>query len=339
MQKHFLTKIVLACAAILCGAISAYAEEQNTDSSRNVAADSAIQDSSFRFSLNHSATFIAFVLPHQSLRNSKSLHNWPFVAFAMPMAWNSDVRLEKDLGKLLTLKSLAGANLSFMDFGVNLDATLELMHLLEFGISGNVHTSLNYGETATFMGVYDVDAKDYHQDNFFTEFAYGFRSRVSATLPLLVLLPKSDWTKIILRPNASWIYTQYTGAHDGDIWKCGADLSTNGLKYNYGATLIYMLPFSRVPMAMVNAGVDAYFKSTRFDEVYDAYDPHFKKITIMPMLTIKLAEKWDSMLMGYFSRDRSYTKHHFEPTEELLQERSGSNWNLRMVMMTFTRRF
>lgn len=309
------------------------------ESSEQSPADTSAADSSFRTYLDNSFTWAAFVLTHKALKNSKSLHNWLFFPLAAPIAWNTNFRLEKDFGKLLTLKGLAGGNASIMDFGLNLDATLEIMHLLELGISGNVHSSINYQDAATFMGVYNPEIRDFDNDIFMTEFAYGVKYRVGATIPLIAFLPRSNWTKIILRPNASWTYTAYTGADVGEIWKAGAEYSVNGFRYSYGGTLIYMLPFPSIPMLMVNVNTGTFFKSAKIDEVYDDYDPYFKTVNIMPMLNIVISEKWSSMLIANFSRDRKYEKYRFEPAEELLQKRVGSEWGMKVIMMTFTRRF
>lgn len=309
------------------------------DTQATAPADMAVVDTSFRVKLDNSFTWAAFVLTHKALKNSKELHNWLFFPLAIPVAWNTNLTVQKDFGKLLTLKSLAGLNASIMDFGLNLDATIELMHLLEFGISGNIHSSFNYGDYATFMGVYNPEKRDYDSDMFMTEFAYGIKYRIVATIPLVAFLPKSNWTKIILRPNISWTYTAYTGADEGEIWKCGAENSANGWRYNFGGSLIYILPFERVPMLMVHAGVTGFFDSTEFDSAYDGYDPYFETVSIMPMLSIKISEKWNGMLMANFSRDREYEKYHYETMEELLQNRKGSEWGMKVIMMTFTRKF
>lgn len=305
----------------------------------SVAAGSVAADTSFRVKLDHSFTWAAFILTHKALRTSKKLHNYLFYPLALPVAWNSNLTVHKDFGKLVTIKSLLGGNASIMDFGLNVDGTIELMHLLELGISANIHSSFNYGDYATFMGVYNPEKRDYDSDTFMTEFAYGTKLRVGATVPLIAFLPKSNWTKIILRPEISWTYTTYTGADDGEMWKCGAEYSANGWRYRYGGTLIYFLPFQRFPMLMVNASVSSFFKSTKFDEVYDRYDPFFNNISVTPMLTVKISDKWTGMLMASFNRDRTYERYYYEAPEELLQIRKGSEWGMKVIMMTFTRKF
>ncbi len=304
------------------------------DSASTVPAESTVQ-----IKLDHSYTWAAFILTHKALKNSKELHNWLFFPLAIPVAWNSNLTVHRDFGKFITLKGLAGLNASIMDFGLNADATVELMHLLELGASANIHTSFNYGDYATFMGVYNPEKKDYDSDTFMTEFAYGAKFRIGATIPLIAFLPKSNWTKIILRPNINWTYTAYTGAHDGEIWKCGIENSANGWRYHYGGTLIYILPFERFPMFMVNAGIGGFLKSTEFSEEYDGYDPYFETVSIMPMLSVKISDKWNGMLMANFSRDRKYENYHYETMEELLQTRRGAEWGMKVIMMTFTRKF
>lgn len=337
MTRTFSKTIIaigIFCSSILLSTGSAHAESKNPEAS-----DSSVVDSTFRTHLDHSFTWAAFLLTHKALKNSKSLHNWPFFPLAAPIAWNTNFRVEKDFGKLLTLKGLAGGNASIMDFGLNADMTMELIHLLELGVSANVHTSFNYGDAATFMGVYNPEKEDFDGDNFMTEFAYGVKYRIGATIPLIAFLPKSDWTKIILRPGVNWTFTEYTNAHDGEIWKAGSDYSANGYRYYYGGTLIYMLPFQRFPMLMVNTGVTGFFKSTKFDEIYNDYDPYFKIISIMPMLSVKISDKWNGMAIASFSRDRKYQNYKYETTKELLQKRVGSEWGMKVIMMTFTRKF
>lgn len=330
-QSHTLFKTLLVfISVILLGTTCSLAE---------TAQDSTVKEDSFQWKLDHNFTWAAFILTHKALKNSKELHNWLFYPLAIPVAWNSALMTQKDYGKLVTVKSLVGLNASIMDVGLNADATLELMHLLELGISANIHSSFNYGDYATFMGVYNPDKKDYDKQTFMTEFAYGAKFRTALTIPLVAFLPKSNWTKIILKPSADWTYTSYTGAHDGEIWRCGVEYSANGWRYRYGGTLIYILPFQRVPMMMVNLGVTSFFKSTEFDEAYDGYDPYFKTINIMPMLNIKISKKWSGMLMANLSRDRKYVNYHYEPTEELIQTRESSEWGMKVIMMTFTRKF
>lgn len=302
-------------------------------------ADTSGDSSSLKIRLDHSFTWAAFALTHKALKNSKELHNWPFFPLAFPVAWNTTGTIQKDFGRFITLKGLADGNLSIMDMGINLDAALELMHLLELGVSGNIHSSFNYGDYATFMGVYNPEKGNFDGDTFLTFFAYGAKFRVVATIPLIAFLPKSDWTKIILRPNVSWTYTAYTDADDGEIWKCGSEYSANGWRYRYGGTLIYILPFKRIPMLMVNVNASNFFRSTKFDEVYDGYDPYFTVISIMPMLSVKISDDWSGMLLTAFNRDRAYEKYHYEATEELLQNRKGHEWGMKVIMMTFTRKF
>lgn len=295
--------------------------------------------SGVRTSIEHNFTWMAFVLTHQAMRHTENMKSWPFFAIASPVSWTSSLRAEKDLGKLLTLKGFGAGNVSIMDVGVTGDVSLEVIHLLELGASGNVHSGLNYSRNMSFMGVYDPEERDFDDDIFMTEFAYGVKYRVGLSIPLLALLPKSDWTKIILKPIANWTYTGYTGARDGEIWRCGQGASVNGWRYRYGGMLIYMLPFERFPMFMVNGGVGGFMKSAKFDEVYEDYDPYFKTVSFMPMLSVKISENWSGMLMTIISRDRSYNKYHYDGDEEYLLKRVGSEWRMNMIMMTFTRKW
>jgi len=287
---------------------------------------------------SHSLSILALVLPHNSLHNSKSLHDWPFFAIAVP-AWASKIGAKWDFGKLLTLRGAAKYDLSYTEISLKLDASLELIKLLELGVEPFAGTGINYGETATFMGVYNPEKRDYDQDFVFTNYTYGLRYHGALTLPLLAFLPKSDWTKIILKGTADLTYSAYTGAEDGEIWKAGNANMVNGFKYRYGGTLIYILPFKRVPMAMVSASVSAFKHAYDFDPIYKDYNPGFKTINITPMVSVKVTENWNGMLMAIISRDRVFENRQYPTTEEPLQKQVGSEWDLRSILCIFTRKF
>lgn len=299
-------------------------------------AETADSDS-LLFEKEHKLSIVGIILPHNSLKNSETLHSWPFFAFPAP-AWLSNYKWQKP-GKLATIKGSAAGEANFAGLGLKLDVSVELIHLLELGIQANGGTALNYGKTSTFMGVYDAEERNYHQDIIFTEYAYGFTYKSSLTLPLLVLLPKSNWTKIILKLSGEYAYSAYTGANDGEVWKAGNGNMVNGFHYKCGGTLIYMMPFKRVPMAMLAANVSGYKHAYDFDPVYKDYNPAFKTVSIVPMLSFKLNETWNGTLMAAISRDRRYEQDHYEANEELLQKQVGAEWDLRTIMCIFTRKF
>jgi len=315
--------------ALLC-AVSALAAEPDS---------TALADSStFKYSTENTLSIVSIVLPHNSLRNSETLHNWPFFAFAAP-SWSYSLKVQQECNKLLTLKGTAGGDVSFAGLGLKFDISAELMHLLELGVQANTGTALNYKKTATFMGVYDPEERNYRQDVIFTEYSYGLRYHAALTFPLLALLPKSDWTKIILKGTADLTYSAYTGASDKEVWKAGNDNQVNGLKYRYGGTLIYMMPFKRVPMAMLSASASGFKHEYDFDETYKDYNPGFVTVNITPMASIKVSEKWNGMLMAIVSRDRVFENRRYPTTEELLQKQVDSEWDLRAVMFILSRKF
>jgi hypothetical protein len=200
-------------------------------------------------------------------------------------------------------------------------------------------TAINYGETATFMGVYEPENRDYRQDIIFTEYAYGLHYHGSLTIPLLAILPKSDWTKIILKGTGEYTYSGYTGAKDGEVWKAGAQNLVNGFRYKYGGTLIYMLPFARVPMVMFAATVSGFKHEYDFDDTYKDYNPGFKTVNLTPMASVKINDEWNGMLMLAISRDRKFENRRYPTTEELLQKQVGAEWDLRTVMFIASRKF
>lgn len=326
--RNVLFKILVACS--FCVAFS-FADEK--------AESSADSLSLVRTDWEHGLSFSAVVLSHRALRNSKSLHNWPFFAFAMPMSWTSSFKLGLELNRMLSVKGIAGGSLTLFGVGVKAGVKLELLHLLEVGVETNAGSAINYGDMSTFMGVFDPKKKDYSQDMFMTEFSYGVRYDAGISLPLMVVLPKSKWTKIMLRPTASLSYSAYTGASDGEVWKAGSANMVNGYNYRYGGSLIYMLPFRHFPMAMVSTEIKGFLHESDFDESYRAYDPGFKTVSVTPMLAIKLDEKWSGMLMAPISRDRRYRNYRYENGQEILQERVGSEWTLNAVIFILTRKF
>ena len=313
----------LVFVTVLFGAAFAVAAE--TADSSAVKKDSvAVADSTgLKTSREGVFSIAALLLPHNSLRNSETLHNWPFFAFAVP-AYTYHFKVQQDFGKLLSFKGLAAGDVNFAGVGLKLDAAM---------------TALNYGETATFMGVYDTEKRNYRQDAMFTQYAYGMRYHTALTIPLLAFLPKSDWTKIILKGTAELKYSAYTGAEDKEVWKAGNENMVNGFKYKYGGTLIYMMPFERVPMAMLSVNASGFKHEYDFDKAYKDYNPGFITVSITPMASIKVSEKWNGMLMASVSRDRKFENRRYPTTEELLQKQVGSEWDLRTVMFIMSRKF
>lgn len=296
-------------------------------------------DSSFRFKTEHSIAFAGILLPHRSLRNSESLHDWPFFGFVAPMAWNSKIMLDKEVHKMLTLKGVAGGSLALFGAGLKVDVSLDVAHLLELGVEGGLMSGINYGSMTTSMGVYAPEKQKYSADMFGTEFSYEVRYHAALSMPLMAFLPRSEWTKIMLRPTANLIYAAYTGAEDGEVWKAGTGDMVNGLRYQVGGTMMYFLPFKHFPMAMFSANVSGFKHESDFDAVYEPYDPGFKTVTLVPMLSIKLDERWGGMLMATFARERRYRNYHFETGTELSQERVGSEWGLKAILLMLSRKF
>ena len=342
MPRHVSCSVLkILMLAIL---LPVFGNAQGTDSTKAAESDSTstelseVNASSITTNLDNTFSIISLVLPHNSLRNSKTLHNWPFFAFAVP-AWAVTYNAKMDMGKLLTFKGVSGGTLGFEGVNLRVGVSIELIHLLEFGVQAHGGTAINYGETATFMGVYEPENRDYRQDIIFTEYAYGLHYHGSLTIPLLAILPKSDWTKIILKGTGEYTYSGYTGAKDGEVWKAGAQNLVNGFRYKYGGTLIYMLPFARVPMVMFAATVSGFKHEYDFDDTYKDYNPGFKTVNLTPMASVKINDEWNGMLMLAISRDRKFENRRYPTTEELLQKQVGAEWDLRTVMFIASRKF
>lgn len=295
-------------------------------------------DSSFRFSHDNVFTVMGVVMTHHALRNSETLHNWPFFAVAAP-AVSTTYKFEKDFGKTLTVKGDAMGSLTFMNTGVTAGVDLLLIHLLELGVHGAISSAWNYGETSTFMGVYDSGERNFDEDIFLTEASFSVIYKSSITIPLLAFLPKSNWTKIILKFSGSLENSVYTGADDGELWRAGADARVNGYRGELGASIMYMLPFKHFHMAMLTGKVSGFLHDGDFDEEFQDYDPDFKIFNITPMLMFKINEKWSGMAMAPIVRERKLSKSKYEAGEEYMLKRVGSQWRMNVLMCMFNRKF
>lgn len=304
-----------------------------------VAADSSsAPDTSFRMKQENTFSIINILLPHHSLRNSKTLHDWPFFTFAAP-SFSSSFKIEKDFGKILGIGGNAAGDLNFACLALHSQLDLTLIKLLVLSIQGNLTSGWNYGETSTFMGVYNPEKKDYRQDMFFTHFSYGINYRAKLTIPVMAFLPKSKWTKILLSASGSLDYAAYTGANDGEAWLAGSEVRANGYKMQYGGSLIYILPFKHWNMVMVSANVNGFLHDYYFDDVYADYDPDFKTLSITPMAIFKLSEKWTGTFIAVISRDREYEARTYESSQEILQKRIGTSWGPRVFTFIINRKF
>lgn len=299
---------------------------------------SAVPDSTFRFSQDNVFTIVGVLFTHHALRNSETLHNWPFFAVAAP-AVSSSYKVEKDFGKAFTLKGDGAASLTPMNMGISSGIGVSLFHLLELGIRGSATSAWNYGKTSTFMGVYDPGEKNFSQDLFLTEGSFSVMYRASVTIPLLAFLPKSKWTKIILKAGANLEYSMYTGAEDGEPWKAGADTRINGYRGEISGSVMYMLPFKHVNMAMLTAKVSGFLDEDDFDEIYKDYDPDFKTMNITPMVMFKINEKWSGMAMVPIVRERKFNKSTYESNEELMLTKTGTQWKMNVLMCMLNRKF
>ncbi|MCI5600409.1 MAG: hypothetical protein SOZ02_10770 [Hallerella porci] len=336
----FLRRFLLSS---LFGATFAFANENGEASADSLdSSNSSPKEESFQVDIEHNLNFLGFYLPHSALRNSGSLKSWPFFAFAFPLSWTSSISLDKKFGKLLSINTDFSGDLNVFGTSVRAMAATKWMGLLDLGIIGSVTSAFNYSSSNSsiiFMGVYNPEKKELEGDNFGTEALFDVKYFATLTIPLMSFLPKSDWTKIMIKPSASLTNLYYTGAEDGEFWKVGNEYSANGYRYSYGATLIYLLPFKYFPSAMVKYTVSGIVHESDYDAVYDPYDPGFKEITITPMLSVQFNEKWSGLLMVNIERERKFRHYHYDSDEELLQERVGSDWTIPHIIFLATRTF
>lgn len=327
--------------AVLASAIWAFASENGADSTKNVALDTLKNssiDTSFRYSQSNVFTIVDVILTHHALRNSETLHDWPFVAFSAP-AMSSSFQFIKDFNKLISVKGNALGSLTPMNIGLTAGLDLSLIHLLEVGVQGNASSAWNYGRTSTFMGVYQPDKRTFSQDIFLTEGGFTVTYKASLTLPIMAVLPKSKWTKIILKAAGNLENSFYTGADDGEPWKAGSDVRVNGYRAEASGSVMYMLPFEHVNMAMVTAKIGGFINDGDFDEIYQDYDPDFKTLSITPTLMFKITPRWSGMVMAPIVRERKYNKSTYESNEELLLTRVGKEWQLNAIMCMINHKF
>ena len=96
-------------ALVLAILLPFYANAQDTDSTTVAQPDSAAtapekpaakpDASGVTSAFENTFSIITLVLPHNSLRNSKTLHNWPFIAFSVP-GWALNFNIQKNMGTM-----------------------------------------------------------------------------------------------------------------------------------------------------------------------------------------------------------------------------------------------
>ena len=292
----------------------------------------------WKYTKESNLSIAGVVLTRELMEHSEGAQNWPFLPLAAPM-YNYKETMEKDFGKILSMKGEGGVMVTPYDVELKGEWTFGLIHLLELGVSAGILSAWNYGEYAQFMGKYDPHEKDFDSDIFLTEYAYMTQGRLGLALPLMVFLPKSKWSKIILRLGASLQYYGYTGADDGELWHAGVEVGVNGWRYDHSATFIYMLPFEHLKMVMIKTSVGGYFNDSQFDDIYKAYDPSFKTVRIQPMMIYKMSEKWVATFMMPIARERKFVTEDYVARERFLLEQDGSEWNIKTILLIFTRKF
>ncbi len=296
--------------------------------------ESSVWESSFEKNIS----LVGILMLKPALRNSKTFHDWPLVGFVAP-SFGSAYRLNGKFSKLFSPSWELGGNFDFAGLNLKTGLNLNFFHLLELGGVVQWRTAFNYGDNATLQGVYRPEKRDFEKDWFFEEFSYDFQGKAALSLPLMMFLPSSDWTKIILKFSGSLLYIAYTGAEDGEVWRSGMGMKANGVVSDVGATIIYMLPFETLKMIMFSASVGGYLRDSYFDSVYKDYDPDFQTWRLTPMAMLKFNESWSGMLMTSFSRERRYENNRYEAEEEILQKRIGTQWKAMVFIFVLTYKF
>lgn len=297
----------------------------------------ALPDSAYGWKITRDPKLMiaSLLFMKDALKHSKTLKDWPIFFVAAPML-TIDNSIERDFLKMFSLKLGVGERLSPVDVGATASINLGLFHLLEFGVSGGLNSAWNYGGDGDFMGAYNPAKADFEGDLFLAEFAYNGQGKASLSIPMMMFLPKSKWTKIVLTAGASMTYHAYTGAPDGTPWTAGMEGGVNGIVEDYRLSLMYLFPFEQLKMAMVTMSYNGYLRSSYFDEIYEDYDPDYKTISINPMLVFALKSQWSAMVMAPIVRERVYDRDVYEAHERYLMKKTGSEWTLKMVMFVLT---
>ena len=90
---------------------------------------------------------------------------------------------------------------------------------------------------------------------------------------------------------------------------------------------------------MIKTSVGGYFNDSQFDGIYKAYDPSFKTVRIQPMMIYKMSEKWVATFMMPIARERKFVTEDYVARERYLLEQDGSEWNIKTILLIFTRKF
>lgn len=337
-----LLKKTCVIGALLVAFSYAQAQEANDTTSAESGADlSAVADTAagWTFGSERSVTFVGLVMTHYVLKNSRDARDWPLMWFPFPFYVSQSFKAERDFGKLLGVKGEVVGTLSVLDLAFSAEVGFSLIHLLEFGVFGRIGSAWNYNEDAIFMGLYEPEWGDFRRLTFLMDYVYNVQYKAGLTLPLLAFLPKSDWTKIIVRLGWNLEYIGFTGADDGGLWRAGVETSVNGYRTRENVTLIYILPFQYFKMFMVSVSRNGFLHDSDFDEVYQPYDPDFRTVSVMPMLQFSFSEKLGGMAMLMIGRERKFENDDFIGSERFLQKRVGHEWALKMGMIMVTYKF
>lgn len=336
MHQNLIKRLLILTALFVSFAIA----QEKADSAQVAGAAVAPEETGWKLQSERSITFVDIFLPHYSLKHSDSyLKDWPFIEFAIPFFASQKYTATRDVNKLVGLKGEAAGTLSVVDLSASAEVGFSLIHLLEFSVLGKISTAWNYGYETSFMGRYNPKERDFDNDISFTEYMFDVQYKGGLTIPVLAFLPKSNWTKIIVRTGYTLEYLRYTGARDGQLWRAGVETSANGYKSSQNITIIYMLPYEHIKMFMLSLGRTGFLHDSDFDEVYKPYDPDFKTYSVNPMLQFTINAKWSGMAMAMFGRERKFENDDYYTNERFLQTRDGHEWAFKMAMIMLTYKF
>lgn len=231
---------------------------------------------------------------------------------------------KKEKMQLFSSGYTAGASLTPVSIGTNAGVSCSITPLLTFSASANVQTGWNYGSTLIAVGTYNPEREKYDSCTSLSELAYSVKTSAMLTIPAGNYMMQLGYSPEL---------TGFTGAGDGQPWKCGiAQNSVNGWKYNAFISVSRRLNKEKIKMAGITLAADGWYSSSYFDSVYDPYNPGFVTFTVTPMLRIQPAKKQNLMIMAVFARERKFENENYDTNETLMQNYTGAQWKFKTCM-------
>jgi hypothetical protein len=231
---------------------------------------------------------------------------------------------KKEKMQLFSSGYTAGASLTPVGIGTDAGVFCSITPLLTFSASAKVQTGWNYGSSFITIGTYNPEQKEYDSCTSLSELAYTIKTSAMLTIPAGNYMMQLGYSPEL---------TGFTGAGDGQPWKCGIGQdSVNGWKYNAFISVLRILNKEKIKMAGITLAADGWYSSSYFDSVYEPYNPGFVTFTVTPMIRIQPAKKQNLMIMAVFARERKFENENYDTNETLMQNYTGAQWQFKTCM-------